>query len=280
MTDRSVNEGEIGMPYVETRAGRIHYVQRGAGPAVVLLHATLHDHRDFDRVADPLAAHYRTIALDWPGHGRSDPVDTASPTLFAGVLADVADRLGLDRAVLVGNSVGGFAAARFALDRPDLVAGLVLVNSGGFTSRSPLTLLACRVLGTPWLTRRLLPPLVPGYMKAHDDFDRDIGVRARARAGTVDGAHVAAGLWRGFASRDYDLRADGPRLRPPVLLVWGARDTILPLRAARRTRRAIPGATLHTLDTGHVVFASDPGGFLDVVEPFVAEAVARERSTP
>src|SRR5260370_32964294 len=61
------------MSFVTTTAGRVFCEERGSGVPVVLLHATLHDHRDFDLVAGPLATRYRTIAVDWPGHGRSDP---------------------------------------------------------------------------------------------------------------------------------------------------------------------------------------------------------------
>ena len=259
------------MPYVETSAGRVYYQERGAGAPVVLLHATGHDHRDFDGIVDGLAAGHRTIALDWPGHGRSDPIDERFGTAmaFAAVLGEVVERLGLDRAVLIGNSVGGYAAARFALERPDQVAGLVLVNTGGFVDPTPLTRLFCRVLGTPRLARLLWPRLVKSYMKARNELDRAVSERAAEVLGSPAGARVAAGLWRSFAAPDYDLRAEGPRLGKEVVLVWGAKDTVLPMRAARQATAAIPQATLHTFDTGHVVFASDPTGFLGLVEPFV-----------
>lgn len=258
------------MPFVETSSGRVHYVERGSGPVVLLLHATLHDHHDFDRVAERLARAYRTIALDWPGHGGSDTPVGTSATGFARVLAEVFDKLGLEHVVLIGNSVGGFAAVRLALDRPDLVAGLVLVNSGGFSAVTPVARLMCRLLGTPWITRLLLPLLVPGYMKERNEDDRGIAERAVARARTREGARVAAGLWRSFTATDWDMRSEGRQLRAPVLLVWGGRDTILPMRAARQTHEAIPQAQLHVFDTGHVVFASDTDGFMEVVEPFLA----------
>jgi pimeloyl-ACP methyl ester carboxylesterase len=208
------------MPFVSTRAGRLFYEQRGSGAPVVMLHAALHDHRDFDLVAGQLAGRYRTIAVDWPGHGRSDPVGEgrgADAFLFAGVLADLVGRLGLGPAVLVGNSVGGFAAARLALDHPDWVAGLVLVNTAGFTRQTVASRASCRVLGSPRIARRLLPRLVAGYMKPRGDHDRAIAGRVQARAGTAEGARVAAGLWRSFAAPAFALRADGPRLAAPVL---------------------------------------------------------------
>jgi len=271
------------MPFAVTRAGRIFYERRGSGPPVVLLHAALHDHTDFDPVADGLAARYSTIAVDWPGHGRSGPGGEGRPAdafLLAEVLADVVGRLALPPAVLVGNSVGGFAAARLALDQPDRVAGLVLVNGAGFTRPTAVSRLACRVLGNPHASRRLFPRLVPRYMKPHNDHDRAIAERVRARARTADGARIAATLWRSFGAPAFDLRAEGHRLAAPVLLVWGTRDIILPLAAGRQTHAAIPGSQLRTLGTGHVVFASDPAGFLALARPFIdsASKTAAERA--
>lgn len=148
------------MASIPTRAGRVAYYELGSGPTVLLLHATLHDRHDFDPILETLARRYRTIAVDWPGHGDSDPVDATmepSAPLFADVLEDVVDDLGLTRAVLIGNSVGGFAAARLAINRPESVAGLVLVNTGGFVPLNPLSRTFCRILGTPAAFRRAAP---------------------------------------------------------------------------------------------------------------------------
>jgi len=267
------------MPFVQTRAGQVFYAEQGSGRPVVLLHATLHDHTDFDAVAGPLAAAgYRVLAVDWPAHGRSEmpagPRPMTAP-LLADVLADFVAELDLAPAVLIGNSVGGYAAARLALEHPDRVAGLILVNAGGFIK---VPRLAARLLGVPAVNRAVFPWLVPWYMKPDSDRLHTITRRVQDRARSRTGAAVSAALWRSIADPAYDLRADGPRLGVPVLLAWGARDIVLPLSAARQTRAAIPGADLRTLKTGHVAFASDPDGFLGLVLPFL-ESVATAGST-
>jgi pimeloyl-ACP methyl ester carboxylesterase len=260
------------MPFVSTQAGKVFYEQLGQGPALVLLHATLHDHHDFDPVAEVLASNYRTTALDWPGHGRSDtpnPPTRCDAFLLADTLAEVVETLQLQPAVFIGNSVGGYAAARLAINQPNRVAGLVLVNTGGFTRETARAQAICRLLGIPAVSRILQPHLVPRYMKPRNDHDRRVAEHARARARTDEGSRVAAALWRSFSRPGYDLRGQASRITAPVLLAWGERDIVLPMKAGQQTQRAIPGSRLHTMHTGHVAFASDPEGFLSIVKPFL-----------
>jgi pimeloyl-ACP methyl ester carboxylesterase len=267
------------MPIIETRAGRIAYSELGSGPTVLLLHATLHDRHDFDPIVGALARRYRTIAVDWPGHGDSESVDPSlepSAPLFADVLEDVVDGLGLTKVALIGNSVGGFAAARLAINRPEAVGGLVLVNAGGFIPLGPSTRLFCRLIGTRLFVRVAGPLFVRAYMKPRTGSDREITNRAAAAMRTAEGVRTETGLWRSFATPEHDLRSRAGELRAPTLIVWGKKDVAIPLRAGRATHDAIAGSRLEILDTGHVVFSSDPDGFLAVVEPFL-ESVSLRR---
>ena len=263
------------MPDVQTRAGSVHFGEQGSGPPVLLMHATLHDRHDFDPIVPALARDYRVIALDWPGHGESPaPPASLQPSavLFADVLEDVVRAMELPPAVLIGNSVGGFAAARLAITHPDRVAGLVLVDSGGFAT-NPLIRGFCRLVGTPAFARVALPRSIYSYMKAKTQSDREITARAIARAKTTEGRATFGALWRSFAAEEYDLRARAGELTAPTLIVWGAKDTAIPLRAGRATHAALPGSRLEVLDTGHVVFSSEPEAFLSLVEPFTRLAL-------
>ena len=259
---------------VETRVGRVACSDVGDGPLVVLLHAALHDRRDFDPIVATLARDHRVIALDWPGHGES-PAPTANyrPTAasFADVLVDVVSALDLSEAAFIGNSVGGFAAARLAITDPQRVSRLVLVNAGGFSS-GRVSNLYCRTLGAPAVMRRFLPGLIRSYMKADSDSDRAVQERALARAKTPEGVALTAALWRSFAAPEYNLRPRADRITAPCLVIWGSRDTAIPLRLGRATVAAIPGARWETLPTGHLPFSSDPDEFLAIVEPFLAAA--------
>lgn len=283
MTDRPVNQfKEAKLPdlkKIDTRYGEVAYLDVGHGPAVVMLHAALHDHRDFAPVLDRLAADHRVLGVDWPAHGQSPPPRAPyviGAPLFADVLVDFVEALDLPPAVFLGNSVGGFAAARLAITHPDRVAGLVLVNSGGFAPPNPLTRWYCRMLGVPAIARQVLPLSVRSYMKVRSVNDQEIADRTRARARTNEGAAVGAALWRSFGRADFDLRGRAGGISAPTLIVWGAKDTTLPLRVVgRATHRALPQADMEVLPAGHVPFSSLPDAFLEKVEPFIATAAHR-----
>ena len=257
---------------VDTRVGKVAYSDTGDGPVVVLLHATLHDRHDFDAIVPGLCRDHRVIAVDWPGHGDSPaPAPDYRPTAasFADALVDVVTALGLPPAAIIGNSVGGFAAARLAITDPDRVSRLVLVNSGGFIA-GPASNFYARVLGRPAVMKRVLPRFIPSYMKTTSGNDRAIEERELARARTRDGVAIAASMWRSFASPEHNLRPRAERITAPCLVIWGSKDTAIPMRLGRATAAAIPGARLETLPTGHVPFSSDPDGFLAIVAPFLA----------
>jgi pimeloyl-ACP methyl ester carboxylesterase len=258
----------------QTRVGNVAYSDTGEGPVVVLLHATLHDRHDFDAIAPRLSRNHRVIAVDWPGHGDSPaPTPNYRPTAasFADVLVDVVTALDLPPASFIGNSVGGFAAARLTITDPHRVSRLVLVNSGGFIT-SPASNFYARVLGRPAVMKQVLPRFIPSYMKATGDIDRAVQERELARAKTREGVILAAAMWRSFASPEHNLRPRAERITAPCLVIWGSRDTAIPMRLGRATAAAIPGARLETLPTGHVPFASDPDGFLAIAAPFLAAA--------
>jgi pimeloyl-ACP methyl ester carboxylesterase len=261
------------MPYLQTSAGRVAYSDTGTGPILVLLHATLHDRHDYDSILPALAASHRVVAVDWPGHGESDAVAGArqvTALLLADVLEEVVLEKDLRHLRLIGNSVGGFAAARLAIRHPDRVAGLVLVDNGGFGAVNPISRTFCRVMGTPAFAKRIMPRFVKSYMQPKTASDDAIVQRAVARARTPEGSALAASMWRSFATSEYDLRQKADKLTAPTQIVWGKKDKAVPLSVGRATHKCLPNSKMEILETGHVVFSSEPEAFLRVVEPFLA----------
>jgi pimeloyl-ACP methyl ester carboxylesterase len=262
------------MPTMQTSFGTVSYTDDGVGPPVLLLHAALHDRSDFEPVHSAFTRGRRVFALDWPGHGASPmPAEPLRAVQFGDLVVEFADRLDLRNVVVIGNSVGGYAACRLELDRPDRVAGIVLVNTGGFTPHNPATRVLCRrVLGRPAVVKALFPVFVRAYMKATTPHDRAIVRRVVARARTTDGANVAATLWRSFTDPGHDLRTRAADITAPVLITWGAADPTAPLRWGTLVADSIFGAALETFPTGHVVFSSAPTEWLTRVIPFVDAA--------
>jgi pimeloyl-ACP methyl ester carboxylesterase len=191
---------------------------------------------------------------------------------FGDLLAEFADLLDLRSLVVVGNSVGGYAACRLALERQERVSGVVLVNTGGFTPHSMFTRVLCAVMGRPAVVKAVFPAFVRAYMRPKNSTDEAVVRRVVSRARTAGGAETAAALWKSFTEPGHDLRMRASRIAAPVLITWGAEDVTAPERWGRAVAAAIPGSTFETLPTGHVVFSSEPAAWLGTVLPFVDAA--------
>jgi pimeloyl-ACP methyl ester carboxylesterase len=260
-----------------TSAGPVVWEQHGdpAAPPLLLLSANPGDRHDWDAVIPALARTHRVIALDWPGHGASPaptPPQSASAMMYARVLAEFTAALGLEGAVVCGNSVGGYAAIRLALEHPSRVAALVLVDPGGFTRHNALTRAFCRTKGTEWVTRRIAGHFARGYLRKKTPWTREMIARADAERANPEQVAVDAAIWRSFAHPEHDLRARARELRQPTLLLWGTMDPVLPIFLdGRAARAAMPSARWMTFDAGHAVHAENPTAFLAAVRPFLAE---------
>jgi pimeloyl-ACP methyl ester carboxylesterase len=254
---------------LETTRGAIAYDERRGDKPVVMLSSGAHDRHDFDRLRDLLPDDFRSIAPDWPGHGESPPgSEPATAMGFADAAEELVAELAPKGAIVLGNSVGGFAAARLAIRRPELVRGLVLVDSGGFLPRSPQVRVFCSLMARPRFLRAIYPWFANRYMRPQGDEDRrvrDVGI-ATTRQGP--GLTAVAGLWRSFSSPEHDLRQEAAAIRAPTLVVWGKRDPVIPARAGRTIMATVPDAQLELLDTGHAPQVSDPDGFAALLIPF------------
>jgi pimeloyl-ACP methyl ester carboxylesterase len=262
------------MQLLQSATGLVAYDERGEGPAIVLLASGAHDRHDYDQLRALLPNRFRSLALDWPAHGESPPgTGRASVTRFADIAEEFVARLAPEGAVIVGNSVGGFAAARLAIRRPELVRGLVVIDGGGFAGR-PLHVRAfCALMAMPWFLKRVYPSFSARYMRSRTPADRRAREVAIATVGRSDGLRAVAQLWRSFASPEHDLRAEASSIKAPTLLIWGRRDPVIPVRIASRLVRMIDGARLVVLDTGHVPHTSDPESVAEELITFAGEAL-------
>jgi pimeloyl-ACP methyl ester carboxylesterase len=258
-------------PSIRLTQGSISYRRAGSGPVLLLLSASPGEHRDFDAVFAPLAQHFDVIAPDWPGYGASAPLadpGNASAMAFYEVLVEFLDALGIARCTLLGNSVGGYAAVRLAVEQPARVEKLLLVSPGGFTPHNALTRLFCRLQGSP---RAISPSLLARlYLRRHSSVTAAMRQRAAAEQSTPMARAQIRAIWRSFITPDHDLRSVAQAVRCPVQLVYGNLDPVIPWwRDGRAAQSAMPHATLYRLPGGHAPFAECPDAFLAVALPFL-----------
>jgi pimeloyl-ACP methyl ester carboxylesterase len=242
---------------------------------LVVLPAAGHTWSDYRPILERFAAERRVAALDWPGFGASDrpapATFTYSAESFAQLLGPWLDALGIGRAVLLGNSVGGAVAVRFALAQPQRVEGLVLVAPNGFAPRSLARTIVCRALGSRWILARVAPTLTALSLGPASPATRAILARQRAQRQTPAyraSIAAAAALWRSFASPAADLAAQARAVRAPAMVVRGALDPLVSAADARRAAAALGerGALEVVLpDAGHLPFLQQPDPFFRAV---------------
>jgi pimeloyl-ACP methyl ester carboxylesterase len=250
-------------------------------PAVILVHGFGSSLDTWEPWAQALSAQYRVIRFDLPGFGLSGPDPTGDYTdaRQLKILLGLMDQLGVARASLIGNSLGGRIAWNFAALHPDRVAKLVLVSPDGFASpgfeygKPPQVPLMMKAL--PYVAPRemLKQNLVIAYARP-EALSEETVTRTRDMM-------LVPGVRRAILARmeQVILREPAPtlaRIKAPVLLLWGEKDAMIPIsNSADYLRDLPPGAKLVRLpDLGHVPFEEDPARSLPPVESFLTEGGA------
>ena len=214
----------------------------------MLLHAWVDSRRCFDRVLAALPEHVHAFAFDQRGHGdASKPLDGYALRDFADDVGAFMDAVELDAAVLAGASSGGYVAQRFAVDNPDRTLGLALLGSPR-SLRGPRPPFA-DVVAT------LDDPIEPAFARelGEEMVAREVPDAVMARL-CEESLKVPARVWRdafeGLLAADPPL--DTGRISAPTLIVWGARDSLLPREDQEAMAAEIPGARFVVYpDVGH-----------------------------
>ncbi|HEX9052590.1 MAG TPA: alpha/beta fold hydrolase [Anaeromyxobacter sp.] len=265
------------MPTAATELPTLPREDAGAGPPVVLVHGWSLSSAAFADEVAWLARERRAIAPDLRGHGRSPP--PAAPFGLADLARDLAalvEALALDRAVLLGWSLGAeVALAAAPLLRPRLSALVLVSGTPRFTEGEgwPHGLPARSVEGLALRVRRDAPRAVARFFDGMfvegelDGAGRARAEKVRAAVPPADPAALLSGL---DVLARADQRAALPALDLPVLLVHGDRDPVCPPGASRAMAAAIPRARLVELPgAGHAPFLSRPGPFRDALGSFL-----------
>jgi len=258
----------------------------GAEPALVFVHGLSGSWPNWLEQLAAFSGERRVVAMDLPGFGHSPGhAGEVSMPGYAHILQRLLGELGLDRVVLVGNSMGGLISAELAAGAPALVERLVLVSPAGLSTYE--NRLVARSMPA---IRRLQQLLALGAMWTASHSDAIAG-RKRARRLVLEGvvAHperipgpLAAEQLRGagtdgFLSAleaivEYDLEPRLELIRCPALVVWGTKDRLVTVRDAPRFTAAIPNASEVVYeDTGHMAMLERPAEFNELLAWFIAE---------
>ena len=231
---------------------KINYVEAGSGPTVILLHGLGGSWHTWQQNIGPLAEKFHVIAPDQIGFGKSDkPLANYRIRTYVDFLDQFCKQLKIDRATLVGNSMGGWIAVLFTTAFPDRVDKLVLVDAAGHAPPStvdPRTFYSLNPTtraGMKALTAKVF------YSKSFQtDAAIDAAIANRLAAG--DGytiKSITESIIRGEDFLDDQVKT----VKRPTLIVWGREDGLVPLTDGERFNKEIAGSKLVVIDQcGHV----------------------------
>jgi pimeloyl-ACP methyl ester carboxylesterase len=260
---------------------RVNYVEMGDGPPVVLIHGLSGCWQNWLENIPHLARRHRVVALDLAGFGESElPHEEISIPGYGRFVDAFLGQIGIERATLIGNSMGGFIAAETAISHPSRVEKLALVSAAGVMR------VGNRRLAALDRAARLFHPASAAVFARREYLVKRPKLRRRILYGIVRYPEriepelvyeVASGAGKpGFldaltAIGNYDFRERLPGITVPTLLVWGRNDWIVPVASAYQYERLIPGARRVIFDeTGHLPMLERPARFNQLVEEFLA----------
>ena len=281
------------LTYLELHGDRIAYRDAGRGHALLLIHGMAGSSATWSGIIPQLSKKYRVIAPDLLGHGMSaKPRGDYSLGAFAVFLRDLLDELGVDRATVIGQSLGGGIAMQFAHQHRDYCERLALIGSGGLgPDLSPVL----RILSAPG-AEFVLPVVAPQPVL---NLGNKLGSWLTA-AGIQ--SPRAGQMWHAYSSLS-DAQTRRAFLRTlrsvvdyrgqsvsalnklhltaglPTVLIWGDHDRIIPVAHAYAAHDAVAGSRLEVLEgVGHFPHVEAPAAVADILENFIASTTPQART--
>jgi pimeloyl-ACP methyl ester carboxylesterase len=264
---------------------RVFYRSGGSGPVVVLVHGITSTSATWANVLPYLAERYTVIAPDLLGHGDSaKPRGDYSLGAYASGIRDLLIALGHERATFVGHSLGGGVAMQLAYQFPEHCERLVLVSSGGLgRGITPLLRLAS-LPGSELVLPFMVDGRILGMGRTMGRLLGRVGLRVHTDLGEVLRGHASLADSDTRAAFLHTLRTIvdplGQRVDAsdrlylaqaiPFLLVWGERDSIIPVEHAHSAHQLVPGSRLEIFpNAGHFPHLDDPLRFVKVLIDFI-----------
>lgn len=266
--------------------GQAHFRDRGdpSGVTLLLLHGSNASLHTWEPWAKWFAGPYRVVSVDLPGHGLTGATENGdySQKGMSEFVAAFADALKLDHFVIAGNSMGGGVAARFVIDHPGRASALILVDPAGMPAKVEsdpgIGFRLARMPGIQNILRYVSPRAIFAASLKTAIYDDALATDEmidrywllNRMAGTRD-----ATLARFQLERDDTVQKRASEIAIPTLILWGEKDTLIPVDAAESWKAAVKGSRLIVYpDTGHIPMeekaeksAEDVDAFLSAVLP-------------
>ncbi|MGZ4275303.1 MAG: alpha/beta fold hydrolase [Solirubrobacteraceae bacterium] len=266
----------------------LNVIELGSGDPIVFVHGLSGTWQNWLENLPVLARSHRVIAFDLPGFGESEmPADDISISHYAECVAELLQELGVEKATVVGNSMGGFIGAELAIEYPERVERLVLVSSAGLATENA-------VRGSVIGALHAVDAMAQAYFGWFVSRSHALACRPRSRrlmlSIVTPHAHrlpaplaieqVKGSGKPGFvaaleALNHYPIRDRLPRIGCATLIVWGEKDRLITVRDADRFEELIPDAQKVVWpDTGHMAMMERPRAFNRLLQAFVRQGDA------
>jgi pimeloyl-ACP methyl ester carboxylesterase len=249
---------------------KIHYLEAGSGPTIILLHGLGGSARGWQPNIGPLAEKFHVVALDQIGFGKSDkPLTNYRIRTYVDFLDQFCKQLKIERASLVGSSMGGWIGVLFTAAFPDRVDKLVLVDAAGY---APPKDIDPRIFYALNPTTREGMKLLTAKVFYNKFFQTDAAIDASmaARLAAGDGytiKSITESIIRGEDFLDETVKT----IKHPTLIIWGREDGLTPLADGQRFSKDITGSKLVVFDQcGHVPNFEKPAEFNTAVINFLS----------
>lgn len=266
---------------------RVIYRIAGSGPPVVLIHGMLNSSSHWQAIARELAGEHTVVAPDLIGHGDSAaPRGDYSLGAHAASIRDLLAAIGIERASIVGHSLGGGVAMQFFYQFPQRVERLALISSGGLGREVSPMLRTAALPGMSALLSMTIHPRLLGALRAGGTRLRERGVgagvymQALARAlrplENADAREAFLQTLRAVIDMHGQRVSATDRLglleSIPTLIVWGERDRTIPIEHGRQAHEAIAHSYFRTLpEAAHFPHLEDPAGLSRLLREFLTE---------
>jgi len=248
---------------------QVHYRDEGIGFPIVLLHGTAASLHTWDAWTEQLIKNYRVIRLDLPAFGLTGPNKSADYSIesYTRFLVQFLEKIKVDKFHLAGNSLGGNIAWNYAAEHPEKVAKLILIDASGLPTNKPQPAIF-KMAKTPILNSLFLY-LTPQFI-IRKNIEQVYGNKLKVTDSLITRYHkmsLRTGNRKAFIDRakiDFNLNkksnlAKLKSVKSPTLLIWGAKDTWIPLENGKRMDSLLPNSKLVILkNSGHVPMEENP----------------------